>query len=85
VFSPTRFIAPGDLGGVYGGVHAGATVGVGLGANALVGGNGNSFALQPVSGQAQTGLSVSAGFADLELHPVGYGPGPYRYRRYHRR
>ena len=46
---------------------ASATVGVGLGANALIGGSGNTIALQPLSGQAQTGLSVAAGVAGLEL------------------
>ena len=52
-----------------GGGAASATVGVGLGANALVGGSGNTIALQPLSGQAQTGLSVAAGIAGLELRP----------------
>jgi hypothetical protein len=86
VFAPTRFIHPGDLSGNYGGVQAGATVGVGLGANALVGGSNNAFALQPVSGQAQTGLSVSAGFADLEIRPAGFVGGGRPYLRHrHRR
>ena len=56
-----------DLSGNYGGAAASATVGVGVGANALVGGSGNTIALQPLSGQAQTGLSVAAGVAGLEL------------------
>jgi hypothetical protein len=86
VFSATSYIHPGDLTGNYGGVQGSATVGVGLGANALVGGSNNAFALQPVSGQAQTGLSVSAGFAGLELRPAGpygYAP-PHHYYRHHR-
>lgn len=87
VFSPTRFVHPGDLAGSYGGVQAGATVGVGGSANALVGGSNNAFALQPLSGQAQTGLSVAAGLADFELRPAGAylgpGPGPFRHRRHH--
>jgi hypothetical protein len=56
-----------ELAGNYGGGAASATVGVGLGANALIGGSGNTIALQPLSGQAQTGLSVAAGVAGLEL------------------
>ena len=56
-----------DLSGNYGGAAASATVGVGVGANALIGGSGNTIALQPLSGQAQTGLSVAAGIAGLEL------------------
>ena len=68
VFAPssgTRY----DLSGSYGGGAASATLGVGVGANALVGGSGNTFALQPVSVQGQTGLSVAAGVAGLELRP----------------
>ena len=68
VFAPssgTRY----DLSGSYAGGAASATVGVGVGANALVGGSGNTFALQPVSVQGQTGLSVAAGVAGLELRP----------------
>ena len=40
-----------------------------LGANALIGGSNNTIALQPVSVQGQTGLSVAAGVAGLELRP----------------
>jgi Protein of unknown function (DUF992) len=61
--SGTRY----DLSGNYGGAQASAAVGVGGGANALIGGSGNTIALQPLSGQAQTGLSVAAGVAGLEL------------------
>lgn len=67
VLAPTNRIGPGDLAGNYGGASASATLGVGLGANALVGGSGNTFALQPVSLQGQVGLSVAAGIAGLEL------------------
>jgi hypothetical protein len=71
VFAPTREIAPGDLAGYYAGVTAGASVGVGLGANALVGGSSNSFALQPLSFEGQSGVNVAVGVADLELR---FGP-----------
>ena len=67
VFAPTSGSPRRDLSGNYGGAAASATVGVGVGANALVGGSGNTIALQPVSVQAQTGLSVAAGVAGLEL------------------
>jgi hypothetical protein len=70
VFAPTGRIGYGDLAGNYVGASASATVGVGLGANALVGGSGNTFALQPVSLQGQTGLSVAAGVAGMELRPA---------------
>ena len=67
VWAPSRGSPRYDLSGNYGGAAASATVGVGLGANALIGGSGNTIALQPLSGQAQTGLSVAAGVAGLEL------------------
>lgn len=57
----------GSLSGTYAGVTAEATAGVGLGANALVGGGPNSFALQPVSVQSQTGLNIAAGIGTLRL------------------
>ena len=70
VLAPTRVVGPGDLRGTYAGIAANAAVGVGLGANALVGGSNNTFALQPLSGQAQTGLNLAAGIASLELRPA---------------
>jgi len=57
----------GALSGAYIGVSAGAAVGVGLGANALVGGFDNSFALQPISVQAERGVSVALTVSGLEL------------------
>jgi hypothetical protein len=69
VFAPTNRIGYGDLAGNYVGASASATLGVGVGANALVGGSNNSFALQPVSLLGQVGLSVAAGVAGLELRP----------------
>lgn len=67
VLAPTRTVRPGDLAGNYGGVSAGASVGVGGAANVLVGGSNNSFALQPLSVQGQTGVNLAAGIASLEL------------------
>jgi len=67
VFAPTNVVGAGALSGGYGGVSAGAAVGVGLGANALAGGLNNSFALQPVSVEGQTGLNAFAGISSLEL------------------
>ncbi|MDR3414654.1 MAG: DUF992 domain-containing protein [Nevskia sp.] len=67
VLAPTSNVAPGDLAGSYAGLAASGTVGVGVGANALVGGSGNHIVLQPVSIEGQTGLNVAAGVASLEL------------------
>ncbi len=60
-------VDPGALAGTYAGASAEATVGLGVGANALVGGLEKSIALQPVSIQGQTGLNVAVGIAGLKL------------------
>ena len=70
VIAPTADLRPGSLAGSYGGVTGGASVGVGLGANVLVGGSGNSIALQPVSIEGSTGLNVAAGIASITLTPA---------------
>jgi hypothetical protein len=69
VFAPSEGPKHGALAGEYVGVDASATVGVGLGANALVGGSNRSIALQPLSVQAQTGLALAGGVAALTLRP----------------
>jgi Protein of unknown function (DUF992) len=71
VFAPGK-MKQGSLKGSYTGASAEATVGLGLGANALVGGFRKSINLQPFSVQAQTGLNVAAGIASLHLRPVVY-------------
>jgi hypothetical protein len=83
VNAPTTRVGRGDLAGNYGGVGANASVGVGFGGNFLVGGPANSYALQPISVQGQTGLNVAAGVADIELEPVSFTHGGYR-RPHHR-
>jgi hypothetical protein len=83
VNAPTVRVGRGDLAGNYGGVGANASIGVGGGGNFLVGGPQNSYALQPVSVQGQTGLNVAAGVANIELEPVGFGYGGHR-RHFHR-
>jgi Protein of unknown function (DUF992) len=68
VFAPTDGPPPGSLDGSYGGVTASATVGVGAGANLLVGGSDRSISLQPLSVEGNTGLNVAGGIAGLRLH-----------------
>ena len=67
VVAPTANIGPGSLSGTYAGATGSATIGVGVGANVLVGGSGNSIALQPVSIEGTTGLNVAAGIAEITL------------------
>jgi hypothetical protein len=86
VSAPNNRVDRGDLAGQYGGVGANASVGIGGGGNFLVGGPANSYALQPLSVQGQTGLNVAAGIADLQLEPFRGHGGPRRHgRRHHRR
>ena len=68
VVAPTDHYGADTLSGHYGGVTAGATVGVGLDANALIGGSTTGIALQPLSIEGDTGLNVAAGVAELTLH-----------------
>jgi Protein of unknown function (DUF992) len=67
VFAPVAHPTPCALAGNYGGATAQATIGVGLGANVLVGGSANSVALQPLSIEGSTGLNAAAGIAQISL------------------
>ena len=69
VYAPSSY-GPGALAGVYTGATAEATIAVGLGGNALVGGSNRTIALQPLSVTGQTGLNLAAGVASLELRPA---------------
>jgi hypothetical protein len=67
VVAPTSDVRPGALDGDYVGVSAGATAGVGVGANVLVGGFDKSFSLQPLSVSGNKGLNVAAGIGAITL------------------
>ena len=67
VFAPTNGYVRGALAGNYAGASADVALGVGLGANALVGGSRRSIALQPVSVEANTGVNLAAGVSNLRL------------------
>ena len=67
VFAPTSVVGKGALAGDYGGVTGGAAVGVGVGANVLLGGFKESFSLQPLSVEGFTGLNVAGGIAGMTL------------------
>ena len=70
VFAPTSDVRPGAIEGEYAGASAQANVGVGLGANVLIGGLDKSIALQPVSVEGSTGLNVAAGIGSISLKHV---------------
>jgi Protein of unknown function (DUF992) len=67
VLAPTSDLAPGALSGNFVGATGSATVGVGAGANVLVGGSNRTISLQPVSFEGSTGLNVAAGIGAISL------------------
>jgi hypothetical protein len=66
VFAPGN-VKKGALAGDYAGATASAAVGLGLGANVLVGGSNDQIALQPASVEGVQGLNVAAGFGQISL------------------
>jgi hypothetical protein len=70
VFAPNSGVKRGALEGGYGGATASATVGVGAGANVLVGGFDRSITLQPLSISGSTGLNLAAGIGAMSLKYV---------------
>ncbi|MES2601982.1 MAG: DUF992 domain-containing protein [Pseudomonadota bacterium] len=84
VHAPTQRVGRGDLAGNYGGVGGNVSFGLGGGGNLLWGGSQNSFALQPLSLQGQTGVNVTGGVVGLQLEPVSF-KRTYKKKRHHRR
>jgi Protein of unknown function (DUF992) len=70
VYAPTSQPTGGALAGSYVGVDAEATVGAGVGAKVMIGGNNRTIELQPLSLQGQAGLNVAAGVAGIDLRWV---------------
>jgi hypothetical protein len=70
VFAPNSGPKRGALQGDYVGATASATVGVGVGAHALIGGLDRSITLQPLSIEGNTGLNVAGGIGALSLKYV---------------
>ncbi|KQV70315.1 DUF992 domain-containing protein [Rhizobium sp. Root1220] len=67
VATAMRGVPKGALAGTYVGVGAGASLGVGAGANALVGGSDQSFSLQPLSVDGETGINIATGVLKVTL------------------
>lgn len=68
VFAPTQGVAPGALAGEYVGASGDLGIGVGAGANILVGGSGRTFALQPLSLEGSVAVNIALGVSMLKLH-----------------
>lgn len=67
VFAPTTHIGPGALRGTYVGAGGNASLGLGIGANVLVGGSNRTISLQPLSVEGQFGVNLALGVAGLTL------------------
>ena len=70
VFGSASGIPNGALAGEYVGASGDIGLGVGVGANVLVGGSNRSVALQPVSLEGSMAVNAVAGLSQLKLRPV---------------
>ena len=70
VFAPTTGLPLGALAGEYVGVSGDVGIGLGAGANVLLGGSNRTIALQPISFQGSIALNVVAGVSSLKLRPL---------------
>ena len=68
VYAPSYQVPQGRLDGTYVGVSAAASVGLGVGANVLVGNLRNNINLVPISVSGSVGLSAAAGIGALTLN-----------------
>jgi hypothetical protein len=67
VHAHNRRLFRGDLRGTYTGASGNIAVGLGLGANVLLGGSNNTVALQPLSGEGNIGVGISLGVGQIVL------------------
>jgi len=67
VLAPTIGVANGALAGEYVGASGDIGLGIGAGANVLVGGSGRTVALQPLSVEGSIGLNIGLGVSMLKL------------------
>lgn len=70
VLAPTVGTPAGALAGEYVGASGDIGLGIGVGANVLIGGSGRSIALQPVSLEGSVAINVAVGVSALKLRPV---------------
>ncbi len=70
VFAPTTGFPAGSLAGEYVGASGDLGLGIGAGANILIGGSGRTFALQPLSLQGSVAVNVVLGVSSLKLRPA---------------
>ena len=68
VFSRTSAIPPRSIAGTYVGASGDASLGLGVGANVLVGGSRESVSLQPLSVEGTAGINLALGVAGMTLN-----------------
>ena len=67
VLAPTTGLPGGALAGEYVGASGDIGIGVGAGANVLVGGSARTVALQPLSLEGSIGLNVASGCVNAQI------------------
>ena len=70
VLAQTSTVPHGALTGKFVGASGDASLGVGVGANVLVGGTNKAVSLQPLSVKGQVGVNLALGVAGMTLTPV---------------
>jgi len=70
VLAPTSGVPAGALAGEYVGASGDIGLGLGVGANVLVGGSARTIALQPVSVEGSVAVNVALGVSALQLRAV---------------
>jgi hypothetical protein len=70
VLAPTIGLPAGALAGEYVGASGDLGIGLGAGANVLIGGSARTVALQPVSLEGSVAINVALGVSALKLRPV---------------
>ena len=71
VLAKNSRIGPGTMRGTYVGASGNVALGLGLGANVLIGGSRRSVVLQPLSVEWNIGINLAAGVTRLTLGPRG--------------
>lgn len=70
VLAPTTGIPAGALAGEYVGASGDLGIGLGAGANVLIGGSARTLALQPLSLEGSVAVDVALGVSALKLRPA---------------
>ena len=67
VLAAASGLPKGALDGTYTGIGANASIGLGAGANVLVGGSERTLSLQPISVEGEAGINIAGGVTTVKL------------------